>query len=176
VTRRHAVFSHGQESGPWGKKITALAEVARAQGYEAWSVDYRGIHDPRDRAARLIDYCKELPGYRVLIGSSVGGHVSVAAASCVPVRGMFLIAPALYLKPLPPLPEGRLDCPATLVHGFNDEVVPFEDSIRFARAQRAALHLLDGDHVLHQQLQLIQRLFESFLAGLDLPALAGSPS
>jgi hypothetical protein len=27
VTGRHVVFSHGQESGPWGRKISALAEV-----------------------------------------------------------------------------------------------------------------------------------------------------
>ena len=52
VTSRHVVFSHGKESGPWGRKITALAEVARAEGYEAHSVDYRGIEEPRARVAQ----------------------------------------------------------------------------------------------------------------------------
>src|SRR6516165_7845907 len=60
VTSRHVVFSHGQEAGPWGRKITALAEVARAEGYDAHSVDYRGIDAPRARVARLVDFCKEL--------------------------------------------------------------------------------------------------------------------
>src|SRR5256885_5200929 len=41
VAFRHVVFSHGQESGPWGRKISALAEVARTEGYTAHSVDYR---------------------------------------------------------------------------------------------------------------------------------------
>ena len=46
VMGRHVVFSHGQESGPWGRKISALADVARSEGYEAHSVDYRGIDAP----------------------------------------------------------------------------------------------------------------------------------
>ena len=33
VVNRHVVFSHGQESGPWGRKIAALADVARSEGY-----------------------------------------------------------------------------------------------------------------------------------------------
>ena len=51
---RHVVFSHGQESGPWGRKISALAEIARSEGYEAHSVDYRGIDLPRARVAKLV--------------------------------------------------------------------------------------------------------------------------
>ena len=42
MSKRYVVFSHGQDSGPWGTKITALAETARAEGYEVESVDYRG--------------------------------------------------------------------------------------------------------------------------------------
>jgi fermentation-respiration switch protein FrsA (DUF1100 family) len=173
VTHRHVVFSHGQDGAPWGKKITALAEIARAEGYEAHSVDYRGIQDPGVRVTRLVEFCKELRGDLVLAGSSVGGYVSVRGAPVLHARGVFLIAPALYLSPLPPLREGPLDCPATVVHGWGDEIVPFEDSVRFARAQRASLHLLDGDHLLHEQLRVIQYLFEYFLIGLDLPDVAG---
>ena len=55
VTGRHVVFSHGQESGPWGRKISALAEVARSEGYDTHSVDYRGIVEPRARIAKLVD-------------------------------------------------------------------------------------------------------------------------
>src|SRR5947207_4660546 len=32
---RHVVFSHGQESGPWGRKISALAELLRTEGHKA---------------------------------------------------------------------------------------------------------------------------------------------
>src|SRR5580704_17457772 len=103
VTGRHVVFSHGQESGPWGVKISALAEIARSAGYNAHSVDYRGMVDPRFRVARLVDFCNELSGELILVGSSMGGYVSVASASLLHARGVFLMAPALFLEGLPEL-------------------------------------------------------------------------
>jgi pimeloyl-ACP methyl ester carboxylesterase len=172
LVTRHVVFSHGQESGPWGRKITALAEVARSEAYEAHSVDYRGIDQPRARVAKLVDFCKELAGDLVLVGSSMGGYVAVASASLLHARGVFLMAPALYLEGLPELRAGGVDCPAAVVHGWRDEVVPFEHSVRFAQANRAALHLLESDHRLHNQIRVIQNLFEYFLIALDLPAIA----
>jgi fermentation-respiration switch protein FrsA (DUF1100 family) len=169
---RHVVFSHGQESGPWGRKISALAEVARSEGYEAHSVDYRGIVEPRARVAKLVAFCKELSGTLILVGSSVGGYVSVASASLLHARGVFLMAPALYLPGLPELRPGVLDCPATVVHGWRDEVVPYEHSVRFAQSSRSALYLLESDHQLHDQIRAIQNLFEYFLIALDLPPIA----
>jgi len=149
-----------------------LAEVARAEGYEAHSVDYRGIEEPRARVARLVDFCKELSGELILVGSSMGGYVAVASASLLHARGVFLMAPALYMEGLPELRQGLLDCPAAIVHGWQDDVVPVEHSIRFAQSYRAALHLLDSDHRLHSQLRVIQYLFEYFLIALELPATA----
>lgn len=169
---RHVVFSHGKESGPWGRKISSLAEVARSEGYEAHSVDYRGLDDPRHRVARLVEFCKELSGDLVLVGSSLGGYVAVASASLLHARGVFLMAPALYMPGLPELRQSVLDCPTTVVHGWRDDVVPFEHSVRFAQSYRAALHILESDHYLHNQIRVIQYLFEYFLIALDLPALA----
>ena len=40
MTRPMVVFSHGQESGPWGTKIQRMAETVRNLGCEADSVDY----------------------------------------------------------------------------------------------------------------------------------------
>jgi len=172
VVNRHVVFSHGQESGPWGKKIAALAEIARHEGYEVHSLDYRGIDEPRARVARLVDFCKELSGDLVLVGSSMGGYVAVASASLLHARGLFLMAPALYMEGLPELRAGVLDCPAAIIHGWQDEVIPVEHSVRFAQAYRAALHIVDSDHRLHNQIRVIQYLFEYFLLALDLPAIA----
>jgi pimeloyl-ACP methyl ester carboxylesterase len=172
IISRHVVFSHGKESGPWGRKISALAEVARSEGYEAHSVDYRGIDEPRARVARLVEFCKELSGDLVLVGSSLGGYVAATSASLLHARGIFLMAPALYLEGLPELRAGLLDCPATIVHGWRDDVVPYEQSVRFAQTYKGALHLLESDHRLHNQLRVIQYLFEYFLIALDLPAIA----
>ena len=68
------------------------------------------------------------------------------------------MAPALLMEELPPLRERVIDCPAAIVHGWRDEVVPAEHSVRFAREYRASLHLLDSDHQLHDQLRLHQVL------------------
>jgi pimeloyl-ACP methyl ester carboxylesterase len=172
VMSRHVVFSHGKESGPWGRKISALAEVARSEGYDAHSVDYRGLDEPRARVAKLVDFCKELSGDLVLVGSSLGGYVAVASASLLHARGLFLMAPALYVAGLPELRSAVVDCPASVVHGWRDDVVPYEHSVRFAQTCKAALHLLESDHRLHNQLRVIQYLFEYFLIALDLPAIA----
>ena len=94
---RYVVFSHGKDAGPWGVKITALAGNARSEGYEVESVDYRGTDDPRERVNKLVEFCKELKGDLVLCGSSLGGYVSVAAASLLHARGVFLMAPALTM-------------------------------------------------------------------------------
>jgi fermentation-respiration switch protein FrsA (DUF1100 family) len=162
------VFSHGQESGPWGTKIQALAQVARDLGLEVESVDYQGIQDPDARVEKLLA-SPSARGGQLLVGSSMGGFVSVASASLLHARGVFLMAPALYMQGLPELRAGSVDCPATVVHGWRDDVVPFEHSMRFAKEYHASLHLLDGDHRLHSQVRAIRYLFEYFLIGLDLP-------
>lgn len=171
MPRRHVIFSHGKESGPWGSKIAAMAEVARSEGFEADSVDYRGIDDPTDRVTRLLSFCRDLRGDLVLVGSSMGGHVATSAAALLRARGLFLLAPAFYMPghedetPRPP------DCPLTIVHGWQDDVVPVENSIRYARERGATLHIIDADHRMQDQIPLINYLFEYFLVALDLPYL-----
>ena len=75
------VFSHGKESGPWGKKITAMAAMVQSMGLAVESVDYRGVDDPGARVAKLIAAAAPIPRPLVLVGSSMGGHVSAAAAA-----------------------------------------------------------------------------------------------
>ena len=55
---------------------------------------------------------------------------------------------------------------------WRDEVVPYAHSVRFADGAKAALHLLESDHRLHNQVRVIQYLFEYFLIALDLPRIA----
>ena len=167
--RRYVVFSHGKDSEPWGSKISLLAETARVEGYEVDSVDYRGVDDPLERVARLVDACQGLAGDLVLVGSSLGGYVCTAASSFLHARGVFLLAPAFYLDPLPPLRPRVVDCPVEIVHGWHDDVVPLEHSTRFAREYGAALHVLDDDHRLHGSIRRIKHLFEFFLISIDLP-------
>ena len=160
------VFSHGKESGPWGAKIIALAAVARTLGVAAESIDYQGIDDPRARVEKLLRLGAALPGPLVLIGSSMGGHVSAAAASALPVRGLFLLAPAFYMAGFEAYTPQDVPCPAVLVHGWNDSIVPVENSIRWAREHRATLTVLDSDHRLQDRIDDIAALFRRFLESL----------
>jgi pimeloyl-ACP methyl ester carboxylesterase len=168
VPERYVIFSHGKDGEPWSRKISGMAEIARAEGYRADSLDYRGLDTPRERVTKLVEYCQKLPGELVLVGSSLGGYVAVAAASLLHARGLFLLAPALLVSDLPPLRQGVIDCPTTIVHGWRDTVVPPEHSVEFARQYRANLHLLDSDHRMYDQLQMINYFFEHFLIAIDL--------
>lgn len=159
------VFSHGKDSEPWGHKILALADVARAQGFEVASVDYRGMATVEERLQCLLAVCRGLPAAPVLVGSSLGGFLAVAASRLVGARALFLMAPAFDLPGLPPTPVAA-ECPTVVVHGWRDDVVPVEKALAFARAQRATTYLVDDDHRLHASLPLIERWLEALLVSL----------
>jgi pimeloyl-ACP methyl ester carboxylesterase len=160
------VFSHGKESGPWGSKITAMAAVVRDLGIAVESVDYRGMDDPAARVERLIAVVAAKPEPVVLVGSSLGGHVAGTAAAKLGPRGLFLMAPAFYMPGFEAHTPQTVSCPTAIVHGWRDDIVPVDNSIRWARERRAALHLLDSDHRLEDRIGDVCRLFRDFLAGL----------
>ena len=157
------IFSHGKESGPWGSKILAMAAVARESGLNVESVDYQGIDDPHERMLRLLDAARQQQPPLILAGASMGGHVSAAAASSVHAIGLFLLAPAFYMPGYEQHTPQRVRCRTTIVHGWNDVVVPVENSIRWAREHCSALHLLDSDHRLQDQIPAICNLLREFL-------------
>ncbi len=156
-------FSHGQESGPWGSKIQAMAEAVRALGCRAESVDYQGIADPTERVDKLIAECQGLKEPLVLVGSSMGGHVATAAAAPLNAIGLFVLAPAYYIAEYEELTPPPPDIPISIVHGWRDDVVPPENSIRFAAECHATLHLLDGDHRLAENIDEIIGYLERFI-------------
>jgi predicted alpha/beta hydrolase family esterase len=157
-------FNHGKESGPWGDKITCLAEVARGRGFEVQSLDYQGMDDAETRVAKLLESDARAARPLVLVGSSMGSYVAAVASTSLIPRGLFLLAPAFYIPIFDvqePVPHADF---VTLVHGWNDELIPFSHSIRYAEKFKAALHLVDSDHRLSSQLPLIASLFDAFLA------------
>jgi pimeloyl-ACP methyl ester carboxylesterase len=161
------VFSHGKESGPWGSKITAMAAAVRDLKVEVESVDYRGIDDPAARVAKLVDAVSKVQGPLVLVGSSMGGHVSAAAAGRAQARGLFLLAPAFYMPGFEAYTPQDISCPTVIVHGWRDDIVPVDNSIRWAREYRAALHILESDHRLEDKIEEICRLLRFFLTDLN---------
>ncbi len=157
------IFSHGQESGPWGSKIRAMAELAKGLGCEADSIDYQGIADPGERVEKLIRQCRGIDDPLVLVGSSMGGHVATAAAAALDAAGVFVLAPAYFMpgyEDLTPPPPGM---PVCIVHGWRDDVVPVENSIRYAQACSAELHIVDGGHRLTENIDDINYYLRRFI-------------
>ena len=121
MTKQHIIFSHGKESGPWGSKITKMAEFAKSIcDCEIHSIDYQDLESPDDRVQRLVDYLKTLRGKIILVGSSMGGYVSTVASTQVEVDGLMLLAPAFNL------PGYQVQNPTTpcknlqIIHGWHD--------------------------------------------------------
>lgn len=156
------VFSHGKESGPWGSKIRALAAIAKEQGCTVESIDYQGLMDPDERVNRLANYLAEERDEFILVGSSMGGYVSLVTAMEHPPRGVFVLAPALYI-PNYKHQAYRVSCPVEIVHGWGDDIIPVENSIAFAKESESTLHLIKGDHRLNNSLDEVVRIFGAFL-------------
>jgi len=162
IPERLVCFAHGKESGPWGTKITRLAEVARARGFDVLSPDYSHTHDPKTRVAHLLELAPKARTL-VLVGSSMGGYVSAMACAALKPQALFLMAPALYF---PGWDEEPQECPkaTVVVHGWRDDVVPVDVSLRFARARSASLHVLDSGHTLNDQLETLSQLFGDLIS------------
>lgn len=153
-------FSHGKESGPWGTKITRLAQRARELGWPVESLDYRGM-EVGAREARLAQWCALQATPPVLVGSSTGAHVALTQAA--QAQALFLLAPAVYMPGYEHVTPPPPSVPTVIVHGWHDEVVPVDNAVRFARQARCTLHVLPDDHRLTGQLDEIVELFAMFL-------------
>jgi len=160
------IFSHGKDSEPWGSKITVLAACARELGFEVDSVDYRGIDDPRQRVITLLHFAKPLNARPILVGSSLGGHVATTASVELRATGLFLMAPAFYMPGFEQYTPRPASCPISIVHGWNDDIVPIDNSIRYAREHKATLHVINSDHRMTEQIDIITACFKLFLTGL----------
>ncbi|MEM7281698.1 MAG: YqiA/YcfP family alpha/beta fold hydrolase [Pseudomonadota bacterium] len=156
------IFSHGKESGPWGTKIQRLAKVAESLGFSVESVDYTGLDDPGARVEKLLQQLDATPP-QLLVGSSMGGYVSAAAATKIPTRALFLMAPAVFVPGYDDTEIRDLACPITVVHGWRDDVIPVECAWRFSMLHGATLHVLDDDHRLVGSLDFVEKLFTDFL-------------
>ena len=160
------VFSHGKESGPWGIKITRLAQVAKDLGFQVLSIDYRGVVDPVERVRMLLAQSPPERGTVVLAGSSMGGSVSLAAANQLRPAGLFLMAPAIGLPGYPDLPPLTHVPPTVIVHGWDDAIVPPGPVIDYARKHRLELAMLPDGHTLEKSLDFLADRFRFFLARL----------
>jgi pimeloyl-ACP methyl ester carboxylesterase len=166
------IFSHGHLSSPASRKIQVLAPLARQRALGVEAIDYQDLRDdPVGRIERLCDHIDRLDQPPLLVGSSLGGLVSMAAAERHEVAGLFLLAPALFMEDRLPggvvresyAPKARS---ISVIHGWSDDIIPWQSSLKFAAHNHASLHLIDADHRLDRALTDIAGLFERFLEHL----------
>src|SRR4030095_12466753 len=110
---------------------------------------------------------RSLPGQLVLVGSSLGAHVCMTAPPELRVRGVFVLAPAFFMPGYEQYtPKPPAGCPVTIVHGWNDTIVPPENSVRYAQQHRSTLHLIDSDHRLTANIDEVCEFLDRFLRRL----------
>lgn len=163
------IFSHGKESGPKGTKINYLSEIAVKLNFDVLSIDYRTCSSVDERVALLH---KTVQNYKeeqlVLVGSSMGGYVSTVVANTVSISGLFLMCPAFYLPNYPIQSFDPKTKQLTIVHGWQDVIVPYQNSVKFGELTAAKLHLIDDNHRLSNSAIFLKQTFSSFLNSIDL--------
>lgn len=180
--RGHCILSHGFESGPDATKVTALADTARRLGWSCERPDYTDLDARREvtdlgdvpaRLQRLLGLARAAAsrGPLVLAGSSLGAYIAALASLQleVPVAGLFLMAPPIRMGGAPPLDAARV--PTSIIHGWDDELIPAAHVVDWAHARRVRLLLVDDGHRLSAHVQASADAFASLLA--DLQPAAG---
>lgn len=173
--RGHCILSHGFESGPDATKVTALADVAERLGFSHERPDYTDLDAMRQagphgdvaaRLERLRSRVREAAsrGPVVLAGSSLGAWISGRVSLETGVAALFLMAPPVRLDAAHPLQAAEV--PTSIVHGWNDELIPADDVVRWAQPRRATLLLVDDSHRLSRHVEASARAFASLLERL----------
>ena len=171
----HCILSHGFESGPQAAKVTALAQAAQAAGWTCERPDYTDLDcmrqvsvvgDVGGRLARLkqLATAAAARGPLVLAGSSLGAYISAQVVLQVPVAGLFLLAPPTVMGPMPALDAPQV--PVSVVHGWDDELIPVATVLAWAQARRARLLLVNDTHALSAHVQTAAQAFVQLLAEL----------
>ena len=173
--RGHCILAHGFESGPDATKVTALDAVARRRGWSCDRPDFTDLDARREvsalgdvskRVQRLLDLARAAAarGPLVLAGSSLGAWIAGRVSLQVPVVGLFLMAPPIVLDAAHPLEAA--DVPTSIIHGWDDELIPAADVVGWAQARRARLLLVDDSHRLSTHVDASADAFGALLASL----------
>jgi alpha/beta superfamily hydrolase len=174
--RGHCILSHGFESGPDATKVTALAEVAERFGWTHERPDYSDLDAKRDigplgdvpqRLVRLRALAQIAAdrGPIVMAGSSLGAYISARIALEIPVEALFLMAPPLTMGPLPALDAPPV--PISIIHGWDDDLIPAMAVAEWAHGRRARLLIVDDGHRLSDNVHTSADAFAALLSSLS---------
>lgn len=143
------------------KVVQSIAQLCHDQGYVAVRPNFRGVGssdgeytggngETEDMLAVIAfvrsHYDTALP--IILAGFSFGGYVQHRVAQQMPVSKLILIGPAVNLYDF-----GAVPANTTIIHGVDDEVVPFADAQDWAQLHDIAFKPIgDAGHFFHGKL------------------------
>ncbi len=146
---------HPQHGGTMHNKVTyRIAKAFSDKGHAVLRFNFRGVDLSEgewadgagevEDARACIDWLAEKHSKIWLAGFSFGAYVGLkAVADDDRVERLFAVAPAVSLYDFSFLDHERR--PLTIVHGTDDEIVPYDQVNRGAIAHPAAvLHSIDG--------------------------------
>ena len=171
----HCILCHGFESGPDAAKVTALADVAEQLGWTHERPDFSDLDAKREvselgdvyaRVERLLALAREASarGPLMLAGSSLGAWIAGKVSMQVPVKGLFLMAPPIALDAAHPIEAAEV--PISIVHGWDDELIPAAGVVAWAQQRRARLLMVDDAHRLSSHVHASAVAFGQFLERL----------
>ena len=174
MTPGHVILSHGLDSSPAATKATACAAAARRLGWTEERPDYRPFDDDRERStlgdvesriAHLKAVARKASGPLVLAGSSMGAFVSARVSLDVPVVGLFLMAPPVWLPEFDIALQIR-DVPTWVVHGWHDEIISALSVAGWAQARNLRTTFVPDSHRLNDHVDFCGQEFGRFLQSL----------
>ena len=162
ITNTVYIF-HGRDSSPQGKKIKALAAIARSNGWKVITPDFSRIKDPDERVRQFLEKHERPAGKVIMAGSSMGSYVAIEASKSFKPDALFLLAPAIYIEgygQINPEPDaGHI----TVIHGWDDKLIDPARAVRFADKFKTDLHLLNDGHELYNSIPFIEKTFTGLL-------------
>jgi len=174
--KAHVIISHGLESSPDATKATALSRVVEAMGLSSERPDYRvcdnkqstnRLGDVHGRISQLHELTKKVQVPLILAGSSMGAFISARVSLEVPVAGLFLMAPPTQLEGFDITLEAA-DIPTCIVHGWDDELIPANEVVKWAQPRRSELMLVNDSHRLAEHVEFCAEVFARFVRSLSL--------
>ena len=155
-------YIHGYQSDPTSTKGTLFNKTLHAK-----AIKYRDGKPEdlliADCLRRIADVIKD-DNEAVLIGSSLGGFLAAKTALNYPVKHLILLNPAIIpttvditkIQDMPQrilfdmkddnLFEKKITAEIIILRGTEDDVVPDEWVLAFAKAQEATIILFNDDH------------------------------
>ena len=173
-------YLHGYQSDPFSEKGTLLRETLQAVPitYRDGAPEDLVISECLSRISDVIKKDQQV----VLIGSSLGGFLAAATAlSHSNVKQLILLNPAIIpprtdLRTVQGMPhrileemmdprlfEQKIPASITILRGTNDDVVPDDWVVSFAKAQQATIQVYNDDHRFSKNLQKLPEIISELL-------------